>query len=168
MVAEVQICRAESEDAAGLRAFAASLYGERLREIFLHDEVPSTEQQRQFIAGFSNARAALFLAKAADEVVGMLGFRGHARPQLAHSGVMALSVRRDFRRTGVGDRLMAALAAWVAEHAQVRRVELDVFVINTAARRLFAKHGFEVEGSMRGAVEVDGKLIDNLLMARSW
>ena len=63
---------------------------------------------------------------------------------------------------------MVALAAWVVEHPQIRRAELDVFSINTAARGLFAKHGFEVEGIMRAAVEVEGNLIDNLLMARNW
>lgn len=153
-------------DAEALQAFATRLYAERLPTIFLHEQGPTLEEEREFIHGFAGSRHRLLVACAGPELVGMLGFRGHGRAQLKHSGVMALSVSKAYRRCGIGTRMLRTLCDWVARHEFLARVELDVFSTNTGAVALFQQEGFEVEGVMRRAIDVQGRRIDNLLMAR--
>ena len=98
----------------------------------------------------------------------MLGFRGHARPQLAHAGVIGFGVAKGFRRRGIAGAMFADLIRWAEASGRLSRIECDVFSTNIAALSLLGSLGFAREGTMRRAIEVDGALIDNHLMARIW
>lgn len=49
--------------------------------------------------------------------------------------------------------------------ADKRRLVLRVLSGNDGARRLYERHGFAVEGGVRGAFLLDGAYVDDLLMA---
>jgi L-phenylalanine/L-methionine N-acetyltransferase len=162
----LRIRRARAEDAGPLEQYARTLFGERLPQIYLRDEPPTVEEQAQLIDELSSRPGCvLLLAEEDSMLIGMLGVRAY-RAQSEHGGSLGMSVARDHRGRGVGGRLVAALCDWMdAQHA-LTRVEAEVFSNNEPARRLFSRHGFVLEGTLRRAVRVESELLDVWLLAR--
>lgn len=78
--------------------------------------------------------------------------------------VRGLAVAPDRQGEGVGARLLEA-AIQRSRRESVRRLVLRVLSSNPAARRLYERHGFEVEGAHREAFLLEGAYVDDLLMA---
>ena len=88
-----------------------------------------------------NKLAVYFVACDNGEVIGYAGMwhvvnEGH---------ITNIAVREDKRRMGVGDALARALIG-EAERREMTGLTLEVRISNTRAQRLYAKHGFKVEG----------------------
>lgn len=111
-------------------------------------------------------RSFLLVADAGEEIVGMLDFHGHQKPQRSHAGEFGMSVAKLWRGRGVGSQLLAHLFGWALTE-QLRRLELSVFSNNTGAMSLYERVGFLPEGTEREAVEVDGRYVDIVRMART-
>lgn len=78
--------------------------------------------------------------------------------------VRGLAVDPAAQRGGIGRLLLRA----AAEHASARgarRLTLRVLAPNTAARALYESCGFEVEGVLRGEFLLEGRYVDDVLMA---
>jgi RimJ/RimL family protein N-acetyltransferase len=163
----VHVRVAAEGDAVALHRFASDLVGERLSVLFRRDKAPSIEEQRNFIERIARTpRSALFVAEAGGEIVGMLDFHGHQKPQRAHAGEFGMSVARPWRGRGIGSQLLAHLFAW-ASAQNMRRLELSVFANNAPAIALYERAGFVREGVQRDAIEIDGGLIDMVQMAKT-
>ena len=67
--------------------------------------------------------------------------------------------------TGVGRRLVEA-AVQECRRRGARKVTLRVLGPNTAARRLYDRCGFQVEGVLRGEFLLEDRYVDDILMAR--
>ena len=83
---------------------------------------------------------------------------------MTHSSWLALGVRRDFRRRGIGRRLMDGVIekAW---QSGLERIELIVWADNRPAIDLYEKLGFQREGVLRNFRFLDGKYTDAVMMA---
>jgi ribosomal protein S18 acetylase RimI-like enzyme len=79
--------------------------------------------------------------------------------------IRGLSVDPGRRRQGIGQALLD-VAAEEAAGRGVRRLTLHVLGHNTAAQAVYARCGFTVEGVLRGEFELNGRYIDDVLMAR--
>jgi ribosomal protein S18 acetylase RimI-like enzyme len=78
--------------------------------------------------------------------------------------VNGLAVDDEVRRRGVGRALIEAAAA-EARARGARRLTLRVLGPNLAARHLYESAGFVVEGIQREEFFVDGRYVDDVLMA---
>ncbi len=78
--------------------------------------------------------------------------------------ITGIAVDPAFQRRGVGRMLLEAAVA-EARVRGVRRVTLRVLAHNEAAVRLYEQGGFVVEGVLRGEFFLDGRYVDDLLMA---
>jgi ribosomal protein S18 acetylase RimI-like enzyme len=78
--------------------------------------------------------------------------------------INGLAVDPAFQRQGVGRALMGA-AASEARARGARRLTLRVLGPNTAARTLYERSGYVVEGVLRGEFYLDGEYVDDVLMA---
>lgn len=83
-----------------------------------------------------------------------------------HVGELGMSVHDDFHRRGIGSALTAALVDAADNWLDLKRLELNVYVDNEPAIRLYRKFGFEVEGTCRGYAFRDGQHVDSFFMAR--
>ena len=54
--------------------------------------------------------------------------------------------------------------AW-ATGAGIKRLELTVHTVNARAVALYQRHGFEIEGTRRSSLRVDGVYTDEYLMS---
>lgn len=79
--------------------------------------------------------------------------------------VKGLTVDAAHRRRGVGRALMHA-AIERARAAGARKLMLRVLGHNAGARELYAACGFEIEGVLREFFHLDGRYVDDVLMAR--
>jgi len=91
-----------------------------------------------------NKRAVYLTAKEADRVVGYTGMwvifdEGH---------ITNLAVHPDFRRQGIGGRLLDELAI-AAKERGVSRLTLEVRLSNTGAQLLYTQKGFVSSGVRR-------------------
>jgi ribosomal protein S18 acetylase RimI-like enzyme len=78
--------------------------------------------------------------------------------------ISGIAVDPAFQRRGVGRALMDAAAA-EARARDARRLTLRVLAPNTAARTLYERSGYVVEGVLRGEFYLDGEYVDDMLMA---
>jgi L-phenylalanine/L-methionine N-acetyltransferase len=107
----------------------------------------------------------VFVALRNGEVAGSAGLHvGAGRRR--HTATLGIVVSRTHQRAGVGDALMRSVLDLADRWLGLRRIELGVLVDNQAARRLYEKHGFIAEGVLKQSIAGDGRLREELWMAR--
>lgn len=117
------------------------------------------EEEAKLLSGWAGGDEKLFLvAEAQDgEIAATCGcFYSKGRRRSRHVGEIAISVRQDFWRMGLGRRLMSIQLDWCREH-QVEKLKLTVDTQNTRALGLYLSLGFQVEGKLCR----EGKLADS-------
>ncbi|NQX87423.1 MAG: GNAT family N-acetyltransferase [Halioglobus sp.] len=160
-----EIREAIESDAIDLRKYVAQLFLENLSTLYKKDEVPSIEAQEKFINQILNApNSTLLLAVNDSGIIGMLDAHGSSHEQKSHRISFGMSVSRENRRKGIGERLVSSLKDW-ANGNNIRRIELEVFSNNPNAIALYEKAGFVVEGVKKGAVLIEGAEVDIISMA---
>jgi putative acetyltransferase len=87
-------------------------------------------------------------------------------PPSAHVGGIGMGVHPRFQGRGVGRAIMSTLLEIGEEHLGFTRIELEVYVDNERAVRLYRSFGFEMEGTLRFHAMRDGTFVDTLMMAR--
>lgn len=126
---------------------------------------PSKEVWRQRAATTAEGSYNL-VAELEHRVVGSLGLWVQSNPRRAHSGTIAMAVHDAWQGRGVGTALMKAALDLADGWLGLGRLELQVFVDNEAAIRLYRGCGFSVEGTLEGYALRDGVFVDVLAMAR--
>ena len=117
--------------------------------------------------GESTTPADVLVAEREGDVVGYVLVR-QAIPLPSHVHVLqvdGLAVHPEHQGRGAGRALVEA-AVEEARSRGARKLSLRVLAPNTAAQRLYASCGFEVEGVLREEFVLDGQLVDDVLMAR--
>ena len=79
---------------------------------------------------------------------------------------IVIGIREAFTGQGIGTRLFTALDAW-ARGGGIRRLHLTVEPDNARALALYHKMGFQVEGQVRNALQIQGRWFDDYIMAKS-
>jgi putative acetyltransferase len=127
---------------------------------------PSLERWRRRLADPAEGIYTL-VACAGEEVVGMLSLQTFPNfPRRRHVAELFMAVRDDWQGRGVGTALMAAALDLADNWLNILRVELDVWVDNEPAIRLYKKFGFAVEGTAAAFGYREGKFVDAYRMAR--
>jgi ribosomal protein S18 acetylase RimI-like enzyme len=89
-------------------------------------------------------------------------------PFVEGAGVLAvngLAVAPSARRRGIGSALLDAVAA-EGKRRGARKITLGVFATNTAAQRLYERHGYIVESRRTAEFLIGGHYIDDLGLAK--
>jgi len=103
-----------------------------------------------------------------DSISGYIQFR-HPSPLVSNAHVWqinGLAVDPRFRSRGVGRALVEATIRELVSRGG-RRITLRVLSTNPTARRLYEICGFVVEGVLSGEFILNGREIDDVLMARN-
>ena len=107
------------------------------------------------------------LACLEDDVIGHIGLHTNpGSPRRRHVGQIGMAVRDDWQGKGVGTLLMQAVIDLADRWLNLRRLELEVYVDNEPALRLYKKFGFEIEGTLIDYAFRDGQFVDSYAMAR--
>lgn len=127
-------------------------------------EAPSLESTRRFVRGNIASDHVQLVALVDGALVGWCDILPHKKPGFTHCGSLGIAVHPEYRRRGIGRRLISE-ALNRARVKGIERVELEVYASNTAARALYEQFGFVVEGIKRRARKLDGQYDDIVLMA---
>ena len=123
------------------------------------------ERERAWIANHADSDKSIFLLAQHDgRVIAITELARLSAPTQSHVAGLGISIDRDYRRLGLGTRLMGRLLDWARAHA-IKRVELKVFARNHPAIALYAKFGFVEEGRHRMIARKQGQFLDDLTMA---
>ena len=107
----------------------------------------------------------LLVAERDGIVVGSAGWKRYTGRRL-HAAAIGMGVHDDHVGQGIGTALLAAILD-VADHwYAIRRLELTVYTDNAPAIRLYRRHGFEAEGTLRDYAFKAGRYVDAVAMAR--
>lgn len=109
--------------------------------------------------------SAIFLAEEATNIEGYLFAMGEGVRRKRHSVYIALGVAEGQRGRGIGTKLFKALESWAKEKG-LRRLELTVMETNTAGLALYKKAGFDVEGTKKDSLIINGQFVNEYYMAK--
>ena len=160
---EITVRRTEPDDYKALHRIFS---GPRTVAGTMQMPLPSAEMWRERLAEPPEGSYSL-VACVEDEVVGSLSL--HTSPtrwRMRHVGSIGMAVRDDWQGKGIGTALMEATLDLADNWLNLTRIELRVWVDNTAGITLYEKFGFEVEGTHRRLAFRDGEYVDAYSMAR--
>lgn len=167
VVAGLRIRPAGPGDAAGLLALKKQL--DRETSFMLLEPGERTEDSADVAAGLSSVAGAgnsiVVVAEAAGRLVGYAEAQGGGFRRSRVTAYVVIGVLAAARGHGAGSGLLRELELWAPAHG-IHRLELTVMVHNHRARQLYERMGFAVEGRRRECLLVDGRLVDELYMAK--
>ncbi len=132
----------------------------------------TADRQEAFRAGLvtsldGQAWRRLWLARAPDgAIAGHVDLRARPEAAATHRALLGMGVGRDFRRQGLGERLIETACAWAADEAALDWIDLEVLSVNTPARSLYARTGFAQVGEIADLFRIDGEALAYTLMSR--
>ena len=128
----------------------------------IDEQKPSMEEEAVWFgalyADFLTKKAVVFVAETGGRVVGICEVRRGARRPVSHVGTLGIAVLKDYRRIGIGEKLMTHTISAARELFEV--IVLDVFSVNAGARHLYSKLGFRSMGVLPMAVKRQGRYFD--------
>lgn len=161
----LQISRPRGENAAEILEYLKIVGGET--HFLLMDEnglgISEEREAKILEAAYVEPRGGMHFGKINREIACMFSLSCHPRRRLAHTGEIALSVRKKYWHIGVGSAIMETLIE-LAKEASLKNVELGVYADNERAIALYRRFGFEEIGRHRGRMCVDGEYYDEILM----
>ena len=126
----------------------------------------TVDQQRDILtAVIASPNSTIIVADAGTHLAGYVSASGGEFRRIHHSAYIVAGVRQSYAGRGIGTQLFAALDTWAVANA-IQRLELTVRIDNAAAIRLYQRTGYEIEGTRRRSLLVDGELVDELSMAK--
>ncbi len=154
-------------DAASFVALSIALDSETEYMLFEPGERTLTvEDQRRRIATIQAGTTQVVLVADDDSsIVGFVGASRGAARRNKHSASFVIGVLAAHARRGIGTALLVELEAW-ARRTDVHRLELTVIEQNERARALYVKQGFQVEGRKRHSLQIAGRWVDEVAMAK--
>lgn len=118
-----------------------------------------------FIQGAVDGNDLLLFAEDGGVIVGYLAAQRGALNRVRHSAYIVAGIRAAYCHHGIGTRFFNMLDDWAKQNG-ITRLELTVLCANTAAKKLYDKMGFFVEGEKKCSMRVDGVYMDEYYMAK--
>ncbi len=155
------------EDAADMIAYAKVVGAET--DFLLMDENGieglTLEGEEDWIRGTLAApNTKMFLGFIGSELVLLCDVRAAARKRISHVGGIAISVKRDYWRLGVGSIAMQAMIDFAKSTGVLRTLSLEVREGNDRAIALYKRFGFAEVGRHKARINVSGTYYDEILM----
>lgn len=158
---------ARSGDGARVAAYMAAIVAEDL-DTLASRTIRTAEQFEDMISEAVTGKGLFLIAKAGDEVVGMLNLAMNQRRGRTHVADCFIIVAKAWRGQGVGRRLMEAAIHEVQSWPEACRIQLEVVPWNDAAIALYESLGFQLEARTRKSINLRGQPEDMFLMALVW
>lgn len=162
----MKIRKCEINDADNMLKMLLELDKETEYMLFEADERPNDiNRVKAMINQSVNGDNLLLIATEDDNIIGFLSAQRGILRKIKHTAYIVVGIREKFRGKGIGKRLFCDLDLWAKEN-NISRLELTVMCPNSIAKQLYEKNGFEIEGTKRNAIFMNGKYIDEYYMSK--
>jgi ribosomal protein S18 acetylase RimI-like enzyme len=105
-----------------------------------------------------------FVATVENDVVGWVTLVVNETDKLDHTAELTVGVLEQYRRQGIGSRLLERGLEWAAER-DVEKVYNSIPATNDVATEFLAEHGWETEAVRENHYEIDCEYVDEVMMA---
>ena len=99
-------------------------------------------------------------------IAGHIDLRARPEKPAANRAMLGMGVHRDYRRQGLGARLVNAAMDWARVEAGIDWVDLEVLSVNRPARGLYERAGFTIVGETADMFRIDGEQLAYTFMTR--
>ncbi|MBT2697229.1 GNAT family N-acetyltransferase [Bacillus sp. ISL-40] len=82
-----------------------------------------------------------------------------------HSAYLVIGILEEYIGQGIGTALFQCLEEWAINH-NISRLELTVVTQNDSGVALYKKSGFEIEGTKRNSLMIDGTPFNEYYMSK--
>lgn len=125
----------------------------------------TVEQQESSIISASNSdNNIMILAIADSKIVGIGTISSNQKKKGKHVGVYGIVIKQEYCNLGLGYIMTNYLLNWCRENNITKKVSLVTSAQNPRAIALYKKCGFEIEGTLKNEVCIDGELSDLIAM----
>jgi putative acetyltransferase len=163
---EVVIRPIDIEDASDLNKIRI-MEGVRENTLAISSErVTSTEDYLANLTPNNHLFVAEVEENGTKKIVGVVGLNIYSLPRLRHSASIGIMVHRDYQNMGIETKLLKKVIDLADKELMLVRVELNVYVDNERAIKLYESFGFKIEGRKKYASIRNGEYVDEYLMAR--
>ncbi len=107
----------------------------------------------------------LLFAEDNDNIVGYISAQRGTVNRIKHSAYIVIGIRKKYQHKGIGTRFFEELDRWAIESG-LKRLELTVLCPNVAAKKLYEKSGFVIEGVKKCSIYLEGEYVDEYYMAK--
>lgn len=121
--------------------------------------------QREIQDSVINGEDCIYIALDSENIVGYIHAERGKFNRTLHTAYIVTGVLKSHRAKGIGTALFEHIDRWAKEN-NVIRLELTVECHNEAAKRLYEKSGFTVEGIRKSSMYVNGRYVDEYYMAK--
>jgi len=155
------------DDAAALLALRQQIDVETKFMMLEPGERQTTvEQERERIAAMLQADNKMtWVVEDDGRLVGWLWANGGDYRRNHHTVHIVIGIRESHTGRGIGARLFETCETW-ARDKNLHRLELTVMTHNARGIALYQKMGFEIEGTARHQMRVDGEYVDLHYMSK--
>jgi len=125
-----------------------------------------TDNQLQMIKDIDESdNSTILVAEKDSNLVGYLLALGGKARRNKHSAYIVIGMLKEYRGMGIGTKFFTKLEQWASTH-KISRLELTVVTKNEAGLSLYKKRGFEIEGTKRNSLFIDGEFVDEYYMSK--
>jgi RimJ/RimL family protein N-acetyltransferase len=128
-------------------------------------KIVEEEQKKRIEVMKKSYNSTIFIAEEDKRLIGYLIAIGGNANRNKHSVYLVIGVLAEYRGRGIGTKLFEQLEKWTKVH-YIHRLELTVVTENQAGLQLYKKMGFEIEGTKRQSLYIDGKFVDEYYMSK--
>jgi len=121
-------------------------------------------EQEWITATLEAANTKMFVGVVDGEIVLVCDVRAAARKRISHVGGVAISIKRDYWRLGIGSIAMQEMIDFARSTNALRTLTLEVREGNERAIALYKRFGFREIGRHKGRINVRGTYYDEILM----
>ena len=163
---QIGVRRAASSDAAGILELRTRLQTETSFMLLEPGEFQDSLEDEINRIDRLNRRdnCLIVVTEERGQLIGMLTAYGGETRRLRHRATLVIGVAREHWGKGAATAMINAALNWSRER-KMRRIELTVHTSNARAIDVYRRCGFEVEGIRRSSLLVDGRYVDEYLMA---
>lgn len=108
---------------------------------------------------------ALFVVEDEDKIIASLSLHGGRQIDDQNVAVLSIYIENNYRRKGLGRRLMEHAIAWSRQNNLVDQINLEVSSDNTPAISLYEKLGFKLKSRRRKTAPLNVPTVDILVMS---
>ncbi|MQA42392.1 GNAT family N-acetyltransferase [Rugamonas aquatica] len=124
---------------------------------FPNDKAEAFQTGMRTPLGMPGWRRVWVARDAHGRIAGHIDLRAHPERHAAHRCLLGMGVDRDFRKHGLGQRLIAHAGHWARDAAGLAWIDLQVLSVNTPAISLYQRSGYVRTGEIPDMFLIDGQ-----------
>lgn len=149
-------------DAQPMIEYLNQVAGETINLSFGRGEYARTQEEEEafILAHLESGNQLFIVVEDQGQIVGQITVSANQKVKMRHIGVIGISIKKAYWRKGIGRQLMEKAIAWAHDSGVIRKLNLNVLVSNTGAVALYQDVGFEIEGTLRRDMYLNGVFTD--------